>query len=101
MRKVFGSDDTLLAGHILSLLEAHGIACHARNMSLSGGLGELPVNECWPEIWVNDDADSQRARSLIAACQTPAGGGEWECPCRERMETQFEFCWSCGAERAD
>ena len=101
MRKVFGSDDMILAGHILSLLEAHGIECHARNMNLGGGLGELPVTECWPEIWVNHDADSRRAHDLIAASRTVAAGGLWECRCREKMEAQFEFCWSCGAERED
>ena len=101
MRKVFGSDDPILAGHILSLLEAHGIECHARNMNLGGGLGELPVTECWPEIWVNHDADSRRARDLIAASRTAAAGGVWECRCREKMEAQFEFCWSCGAEREE
>lgn len=101
MRKVFGSDDPILAGHILSLLEAHGIECHARNMNLGGGLGELPVTECWPEIWVNHDADSRRAHDLIAASRTAAAGGVWECRCREKMEAQFEFCWSCGAERED
>ena len=101
MRKVFGSDDPILAGHILSLLEAHGIECHARNMNLGGGLGELPVTECWPEIWVNHDADSRRAHDLIAASRTADAGGVWECRCREKMEAQFEFCWSCGAERED
>ncbi len=101
MQKVFGSDDIVLAGHIQSLLEAHGIECHARNMDLGGGLGELPVNECWPEVWVNHDADSRRARDLIAASQTVAGGSDWQCRCHEKMEAQFEFCWSCGAERED
>ncbi len=101
MQKVFGSDDIVLAGHIQSLLEAHGIECHARNMDLGGGLGELPVNECWPEVWVNHDADSRRARDLIAASQTVAGGSGWQCRCHEKMEAQFEFCWSCGAERED
>ena len=101
MQKVFGSDDIVLAGHIQSLLEAHGIECHARNMDLGGGLGELPVNECWPEVWVNHDADSRRARDLIAASQTAAGGPAWQCRCHEKMEAQFEFCWSCGAERED
>lgn len=84
-----------------SLLEANGIDCHLRNMSLSGGIGELPVNECWPEVWVNDDSDFNIAIQLIETAQSIAEKHEnWNCKCGESIEGQFDICWSCGFERA-
>ena len=100
MKKVYSSDNAIMAGHIHSLLEANGIDCHLRNMSLSGGIGELPVNECWPEVWVNDDQDFNVADRLIEATLAKAKiGHDWNCQCGEFIEGQFELCWSCGRER--
>ena len=79
-----------------------GIRCLLRNQYLAGALGELPVNECWPQVWVVDAADAPRAARLIeAALPREAPPGEaWTCPaCDERLEAQFAQCWRCGALR--
>ena len=85
-----------------SVLEAAGIACLVRNRYLGGAIGELPINEAWPEIWVVDDRDQAAAERLIEAARAPAveGGGDgWRCPgCGEAQEAQFSQCWRCGAE---
>lgn len=100
MKKVFVCDDLILAGHLQSLLQGNDIECHLRNMSLTGGIGELPINECWPEVWVNDDRDEQLARTIIdSALENAEPGQDWRCRCGEHIEGQFERCWACGAER--
>ena len=98
MKKVYSSDNTVMAGHIHSLLEANDIDCHLRNINLSSGIGELPINECWPEVWVNNDDDAELAENLIKKTLSNAEQNEsWQCQCGEMNEGQFEICWSCGA----
>jgi len=89
-----------MAGHIHSLLEANNIGCHLRNMNLTGGIGELPINECWPEVWVNDESEFTLAKRLINTALSHATSHEdWQCACGESIEGQFEICWSCGSEK--
>ncbi len=100
MKKVYECDNVMLAGHIHSLLQSNRIDCHVRNMNLSGGIGELPINECWPEVWVNDDRDYELAQKLISHVLEPTQAGtDWICSCGENIEGQFEVCWSCGKDR--
>jgi hypothetical protein len=100
MKKVFTAHDTILAGYFKSILEERGIACVLRNDYLGGGAGELPLNECWPEIWVVDPREEQLAKSIIAQNRTPAEGDAWLCPsCQESLEPQFTSCWQCGTTK--
>ncbi|MBK8958001.1 MAG: DUF2007 domain-containing protein [Proteobacteria bacterium] len=102
VQRVYTSSDPVSAGLVLSVLEAAGIPCLLRNQYLTGALGELPVNECWPQVWVLDEDDAPRARRLIADAlpQDGASGEAWLCPdCGERLEPQFSQCWQCGALR--
>ena len=86
---------------IESLLMERGIACLVRNRYLGGAIGELPLNEAWPEIWVIESADVAAAENLIAAALAPAEDrGVWHCSqCAERIEGQFDQCWQCGGVR--
>ncbi len=69
-------------------------------MNLTGGIGELPINECWPEVWVNDESDFNSAERLINTALSPAEQNtKWHCQCGESIEGQFEICWSCGSEK--
>lgn len=104
MRKVYSSHDSVIVGHARQVLDNHAIPCIVRNDFLLGGAGELPVNETWPELWVIDDGDFDRARDLIGAIveTTEASDTPWRCPsCGERMEGQFTDCWACGASRPE
>jgi hypothetical protein len=101
MRRVYTSADAVQCGWLASVLETAGIRCLLRNAYLGGAAGELPVNECWPEIWVLDDADAPRAERLLReAAAPPAAAGPWRCPaCGETLEASFGQCWHCGTER--
>ncbi len=102
MKRVYSSDNPLIVGHLKQVLEANHIACVTRNEYLLGGAGELPPIECWPELWVIEDFQLQKARALVES--TLAMGLDptlgWSCPaCGESLEGQFTSCWACGAER--
>ena len=101
MKRVYAGTDPVRCGWLASVLEDAGIKCLLRNQYLGGGIGELPLNEAWPEIWVVDAADYGAARSMIddALAGEPAGEA-WTCVnCGEPIEAQFGQCWRCGSER--
>ena len=92
----------MLVGYLKSVLDAEGIGCTVRNELLGGGAGELPPNECWPELWVLHNVDAARAVAVIefALAEHDPTETPWQCPhCREHSEPQFGACWSCGALR--
>jgi hypothetical protein len=86
------------------VLETDGIACVIRNDRLAGALGEIPFVECWPELWVVENAFLLRARELIAAAQGagPIRMDAWTCErCGERQDAQFDECWRCAEPAMD
>jgi hypothetical protein len=100
MKKLLSHQSVTHIGYLRSVLEEAGIACLIKNEQLAGALGEIPFIECWPELWILDDAYRQQAQRLIAAAEAPAEAGEaWQCTnCGETVEGQFVACWQCGTE---
>ncbi|MCC7414104.1 MAG: DUF2007 domain-containing protein [Gammaproteobacteria bacterium] len=101
MQRVYVTSDPLLAGYCRSILAAHGVNCIASHEYLGGGAGEIPLTECWPAIWVIDDADAYRARRILeeALSGDHLRQQSWQCPhCGELLEPQFDRCWRCAQE---
>ena len=101
MLKLYTSHNTVLVGHLQSILANAGINCWIRNQSLAGGIGELPPTACWPELWLHDAADRDQALALIKPilAPSPVRHSPWHCDCGEDLEGQFELCWHCGRPR--
>ncbi|WJF91374.1 DUF2007 domain-containing protein [Paraburkholderia bonniea] len=100
--KFVRAPNLLIAQHWLNLLSAAGIQCELRNRYLSGALGEIPADQCAPELWLANASDEELARQLIeAGAKDPAFDAlPWHCgQCGERLEAQFTMCWQCGAAR--
>jgi Putative prokaryotic signal transducing protein len=84
-----------------ALLAEAGIDCLIRNESLAVAMGEIPVSECFPELWLLNDSDHGRAAAIIAEWRSSDGTAAtpWVCPtCGESIEGQFGACWKCGGE---
>jgi len=96
MKKLMVSADLIELGFIRGVLESEGILCIVKNEFLNGALGELPVNETWPELWVSSE-DWPRADQIMISVKEDAGAGEnWRCKqCGEMIEAQFAACWRC------
>jgi hypothetical protein len=100
MKLLVRCDHALQAAHYANALRAAGIACDVRNTTLSGAIGDIPWLECAPQVWIADDADETRARTLLRELARPVGGPSWRCAqCGEELEPQFDTCWACGAPR--
>ena len=99
MKKVTSADSLVTVHHYRNILTAEGIASFIKNEHLVGIIGEMPFQEAWPQLWVENDLDYDRARQLIDANrlveESPAS--PWTCSgCQEVNEGQFGACWSCG-----
>ncbi len=100
MKRVYRAATLLQVAHARNVLLAAGIASELRNQYLAGAMGELPMIETWPQLYVEDGDEQPALRALARAASAPAGQG-WVCPdCGEQLEPQFTSCWRCGAEAA-
>lgn len=102
MKKVYSAENLVMAAHVQALLQQAGIECVIQKQNLAGAAGELPPFECWPEVWIYDDGDSDKAAAVIhQALAGATAAAPWRCVCGEHIEGQFSQCWRCGAERPD
>jgi hypothetical protein len=102
MRKVYCAKDPLMIAHLGNVLGLHGIKSVTRKVDLASGAGELPPVECWPELWVIDDARCAEAEAVLKKTMAPleAVKRPWSCTaCGEVIEGQFSECWKCGQQR--
>ena len=97
MKRVFRAASLLQVAHARNVLTAAGIDSELRNQYLAGALGDLPMLETWPQVWVEDALESAALRALQNAASAPTGA-PWVCSqCGEELEPQFTTCWRCGA----
>jgi len=101
MKKVTSRDSIVLINHYKNILTSEGIEAFIRNEHLGSIVGEMPFQEVWPELWVRNDLDYDRALQLIdsrTVLEESSGAG-WHCAaCGEDNEAQFAVCWNCGAD---
>lgn len=100
MVKVFVANHPTEAHLIAGLLQSEGIASHVQGEALFGARGEVPPTPATlPSVWVDDEAQAERALALIRGhAATKANGLErpWRCDgCGEFIEPQFTTCWNC------
>ncbi len=97
MKKLTSADSLITINHFKNLLEAEGIRCQVRNEHLGSIMGEMPFVETWPELWVLNDLDFDRAKQLITDAASESPMASWRCrKCGEENEGQFAACWNCG-----
>ena len=98
MKKLTSSESLVTINHFKNVLESEGIPCQIRNEFLGGIAGEMPLQEIWPELWIVNDIDYDRAKQLIdAAITDESPHSNWKCrQCGEDNEGQFAACWNCG-----
>jgi Putative prokaryotic signal transducing protein len=96
MKRVFRAASLIQVAHARNVLLTAGIESELRNQYLAGALGDLPMLETWPQLYV-DDADEQAALRALARAEAAPGGAPWTCErCGESLEPQFTSCWRCG-----
>ena len=97
MKKVYSHENRLIVFNLKNVLEDAGIACVVENEFAGGGVGDLSPFETWPELWVVNDSDEERALKIIEE-MNQATSADWFCSvCGEQNPGNFQVCWQCGA----
>jgi hypothetical protein len=99
MKKLTAADSLVTISHYRNILTSEGIPSFIRNEHLGSIIGEMPFQEVWPELWVKNDLDYDRALQLIdsAAMAEESPTAPWACEhCETINEGQFAACWNCG-----
>ena len=100
MRRLAQAPNLAIATLWADALREEGIDVSVQREYLAGVAGELPPDQCLPEVWVRDDSQLLRAERLLMALRQPPQR-RWHCAaCGELVEGGFEQCWSCGAMMA-
>jgi len=100
MKRVYAEPTPIFIHQLKDLLEEKGIGIIMKNEFLSGGVGELPPTEIWPELWVINKDDEAAAKRMVHEFiqQNKEKPQNWICgQCGEKIEGQFNICWSCGS----
>ena len=100
MKLVYTHPNIIVVAQARSTIDFAGIKCMLRNEYACGAIGELAPIDAWPEVWVVNDRDFERASSLIEESQAETLEADWECVrCANRSPATFDSCWNCGIER--
>ena len=96
MKRLTQAPNLALASLWCDMLAQAGFEVSVQRAFASSIAGEIPPDQALPEIWVNDDAQLDAARVLLAQLQHPPWR-HWVCRgCGERIDGPFDQCWSCG-----
>lgn len=99
MKKVTSSDSFVTINHYKNILTSEGIRAFLKNEHFGSIMGEVPFQEVWAELWVQNDLDYDRAVQLIdsAKMSDESPTAPWVCAhCKAENEGQFGACWQCG-----
>ena len=96
MRRLTTAPNLALATLWSDMLTQGGVETSVQRAYASSIAGEVPPDQCLPEVWVMDDTQLETARRLLEQLRHPPHR-HWFCPaCRERIDGPFEQCWNCG-----
>lgn len=99
MKLVYSHENQFIVGNMKNLIEAQNINVFIKNEFAQGALGETAVFDCWPEVWVYDDDDYQKAIDVVVLVETKQAEMDWVCnQCDEKNDPSFEVCWHCKSE---
>ncbi|MFM9879370.1 MAG: putative signal transducing protein [Burkholderiaceae bacterium] len=95
MKRLTQAPNIAIATLWADTLQEAGIDVSVQRQHLVGVAGELPPDQCLPELWLRHDEQLARARELLADLQNLVQR-HWRCVCGETVEGGFEQCWACG-----
>jgi Putative prokaryotic signal transducing protein len=90
--------DRMQAYMLRDLLVMRGIKAHVFNENTSSIVGEVPPDVALPQVWLDDEADRDRAAAVLREYEADRSRtGSIHCAkCLEENPATFELCWKCG-----
>jgi hypothetical protein len=102
MQKLYVSQSLIDVESRKELLDQAEIPCTIKNQRSAMLGGEVPFVEVFPELWVLQDEDYERAQTLLNDWEEaqPLESTSWTCvSCGEVHQKEFTTCWKCNEER--
>lgn len=96
MKRLVQAPNLAIATLWAHLLREDGVDTTVQREFLGAAIGQLPPDQCLPEIWIVDDTQFELAQRLLSDLQRRPQR-QWHCRCGEFIEGGFEQCWQCGA----
>jgi Putative prokaryotic signal transducing protein len=97
MKRLLQAPNLALATLWADQLTAAGIGSTVQRSFNSSLAGQIPPDQCLPEVWVDDADQHDTAKALLEEWRR-LPHRVWACPgCHEIVEGPFEQCWNCGA----
>ena len=99
MKMLYAAKTSLEANELKLVLDNAGLQAIVRGESGAALFG-LGAGE-YPEVWISDDTNFERARMLVEEFlgktrKDAAPAATWTCPqCGQQLEAQFQECWKC------
>ncbi len=104
MRKVYSCSSVIELSPYQFALDAAGIKYLIKNEFSQGATGEIPATESWPQLWVIDEQDFEKAQQLCTSVEAEQkqNNADWQCSnCNEINASSFEYCWQCQTIRRE
>ncbi len=95
MLRLTRAPNIAIAAFWVDALRQAGIEASVQRYFLGAVAGELPPDQCLPEVWLTHDEQEADARAFLEGLlHVPQR--RWLCLCGEMVEGGFEQCWNCG-----
>ena len=95
MLRLTRAPNIAIAAFWVEEMRQNGIEASVQRYYLGAAAGELPPDQCLPEVWLTHDGQEAEARAFLQGLlHVPQR--RWVCLCGETVEGGFEQCWSCG-----
>ncbi len=96
MKKLYTHENRMIIFNLKNVLEGEGIQAVVMNEYSSGGAGDLATFDTWPEIWVENESQFERAEALLNQIVFNTSDDFWYCRgCQEKNDVAFKLCWNC------
>jgi hypothetical protein len=97
VKRLISAPNLAIATLWSDLLCQAGVDANVQRAWGSSIAGEIPPDQALPEVWIVDDGELERARTLLDALRN-LPSVHWLCAsCGENVDGPFEQCWNCGA----
>ncbi|MEP6790144.1 MAG: DUF2007 domain-containing protein [Ramlibacter sp.] len=100
MLRLTRAPNIAIAALWVDALRHAGIEASMQRYFLGAAAGELPPDQCLPEVWITHDEQEREARVVLHDMQN-VPQQRWTCACGEFVEGGFQACWNCGLPMPD
>ena len=99
MKLIYTNENRIMVLNVKNVLMSHGLDVVLNNEFASSASGGLAPFDTWPEVWLLNNDDFDKAKKVIDSINLESNLDNWHCKnCQEENNQSFDFCWNCDAE---